>query len=118
MHRWKRNVAMVLVLALPACMRWKQVPIPTPPAPPNVVSDLSRVRLASGQSVDFLTLVVASDSLFGVRNNQARTRMTISHDQVRRVEVRQKDSAKTLALFGLILGGLYFSGGMGLGPNR
>jgi hypothetical protein len=32
--------------------------------------------------------------------------------------VRQKDPLKTLALLGGILAGLYFSGAMGLGPNR
>jgi hypothetical protein len=118
MYRWQRIVAMVLLLGLPGCIRWKQVPIPVPPAPPHVVSDPSRIRLTNGQSVGFLTLVVASDSLFGVRNNFARSRVTISHDQVRRVEVRQKDPVKTLALLGAILGGLYYSGAMGLGPNR
>jgi hypothetical protein len=83
-----------------------------------VVTDLSRVRLTTGQSVDFLTLVVAPDSLFGVRNNLARSRMTISFDQVRRIEVRQKDPAKTLAIFGIIIGTLYFTGAAGVGPNR
>jgi len=118
MHQWKRVALMACLVGAPACTRWKHVPLPTPPAPPNVVSDLSRVRLNTGQSVEFLTLVVATDSLFGVRNNEARTRLTVSFDQVSRVEVRQKDPLKTLALLGGILGALYFSGAMGLGPNR
>jgi hypothetical protein len=118
MHQWKRIVAAALLIGLPGCVRWKQVPVPAPPAPPNVVTDLSRVRLTTGQSVDFLTLVVAPDSLFGVRNNLARSRMTISFDQVRRIEVRQKDPAKTLAIFGIIIGTLYFTGAAGVGPNR
>jgi hypothetical protein len=67
---------------------------------------------------EFLTLVVASDSIFGVRNNVARTRLTISHDQVRRVEVRQKDTPKTLVMLGAIVGALFYSGAMGIGPNR
>jgi hypothetical protein len=83
-----------------------------------VVADLSRVRLANGQTVDFLTLVVATDSVFGVRNNLARTRMTISFDQVRRIEVRQKDPVRTFAVLAGIMGALYYSGAMGLGPNR
>ena len=118
MHRWKWMAVVALLAGSQGCMRWKQVPLPTPPAPPNVVSDLSRVRLTNGQKVDFLTLVVATDSIFGVRNNLARTRLTISHDQVRRIEVRQKDPLKTLAVIAVIMGGVYFSGAMGLGPNR
>lgn len=118
MHGWKALVAVTSLAMMPGCMRWKQVPIPTPPAPPNVVSDKSRVRLTSGQNVEFLTLVVATDSIFGVRNNDARTRLTISFDQVRRVEVRQKDAPRTLALLGAIVFGIYYSGAAGLGPNR
>ena len=118
MHRWKLMVVMALLAATQGCTRWKLVPIPVPPAPPNVVSDLSRVRLNNGQSVNFLTLVVATDSIFGVRNNLARTRLTVSHDQVRRIEVRQKDPLKTLAVIALVAGGLYYSGALGLGPNR
>ena len=117
MHRWKLMAVMALLTATQGCTRWKHVPTPVPPAPPNVVSDRSRVRLTNGQSVDFLTLVVATDSVFGVRNNLARTRLTISHDQVRRIEVRQKDPIKTLAVLALVLGGAYYSGAMGLGPN-
>lgn len=117
MHRWKLMAVMALLAAPQGCTRWRHVPTPVPPAPPNVVSDRSRVRLTNGQSVDFLTLVVASDSVFGVRNNLARTRLTISHDQVRRIEVRQKDPFKTLVVIGLVLGGAYYSGAMGLGPN-
>lgn len=118
MRGWKHLVAMACLVAMQGCMRWKLVPIPTPPAPPNVVSNLSRVRLNSGQPVEFVTLVVATDSIFGVRNNDARTRLTISFDQVRRVEVREKDAPKTLALLGAILFGLWYSGAAGLGPNR
>ena len=118
MHRWKRMTLLVLLAVMPGCVRWKQVPVPVPPAPPNVVSNMTRVRLANGQTASFLTLVVATDSIFGVRNNLARTRMTISLDQVRRIEVREKDPFKTLALMGLIAGGIYYSGAAGLGPNR
>ena len=118
MRRWKSILGLVLVLGLPGCMRWKMVPVPQPPAPPNVVSDMSRVRLNTGQAVGFLTLVVASDSIFGVRNNDSRTRLTISHDQVRRIEVRQKDPLRTFALLGAIAYGMWYSGAMGLGPNR
>ena len=118
MHRWKWMAVMAVLAGAQGCTRWKHVPIPTPPAPPNVVSDLSRVRLTSGQAVDFLTLVVAPDSIFGVRNNLARTRLTISLDQVRRIEVRQKDPLRTLAVIAAIMSGIYWSGAMGLGPNR
>lgn len=118
MRRWKRMAVLVLVVGTQGCVRWKQVPIPTTPAPPNVVADLSRVRLTNGQSVDFVTLVVATDSIFGVRNNLARTRMTVSFDQVRRIEVRQKDPVRTLAVLAVIMGGLFYSGALGLGPNR
>ena len=118
MRRWRQILATVLILVLPGCVRWRLVPVPRPPAPPNVVSDQSRVRLNSGQAVGFLTLVVASDSIFGIRNNDARTRMTISHDQVRRIEVRQKDPVKTLGLLGAIGFGLWYTGMMGVGPNR
>ena len=118
MHRCKLMVVMALLAATQGCTRWKLVPVPVPPAPPNVVSDLSRVRLTNGQSVNFLTLVVATDSIFGVRNNLARTRLTVSHDQVRRIEVRQKDPVKTLTVIALVAGGLYYSGALGLGPNR
>lgn len=109
---------MALLVATQGCTRWKLVPAPVPPAPPHVVSDRTRVRLTNGQSVDFLTLVVATDSIFGVRNNLARTRLTISHDQVRRIEVREKDPVKTLAVIAVVLGSLYWSGALGLGPNR
>ena len=118
MHRWKLVTVMALLAATQGCTRWKHVPVPVPPAPPNVVSDLSRVRLTNGQSVGFLTLVVATDSIFGVRNNLARTRLTISHDQVRRIEVRQKDPFKTLAVIAIVMAGAYYSGGLGVGPNR
>lgn len=117
MRRWKRVALVALLVGLPGCMRWKQVPVPTPPAPPNVVANLSRVRLISGQSVEFLTLVVATDSLFGVRNNLARTRMTISFDQVRRIEVRQKDPVRTLAVIAALAAVLYYTGATGYGPR-
>jgi hypothetical protein len=104
----------VVVLLLPACVTWKQVPIPEPPAPPNVLTDLSRVRLNNGQSAEFLTLVVATDSLLGVRNNLARTRMSISFDQVRAIEVRKKDAFKTLALLTAITLGVLYSGAAGV----
>lgn len=118
MRRWNRLAVLALAVGTQGCMRWKQVPIPTPPAPPNVVADLSRVRLTNGQTVSFVTLVVATDSVFGVRNNLARTRMTISFDQVRRIEVRQKDPVKTFAVLAALAAGLYYSGALGLGPNR
>jgi hypothetical protein len=118
MRGWKGLVAVACLVAMPGCLRWKLVPIPTPPAPPNVVSNLSRVRLNSGQDVEFVTLVVATDSIFGIRNNDARTRLTISFDQVRRVETREKDPLKTLGFMGALLFGLWYSGAAGLGPNR
>ena len=118
MHRWKRVALVISLVGLPGCMRWKEVPAPKPLTPPNVIANRSRVRLTTGQSVEFLTLVVAPDSLFGVRNNLARTRLTVSLDQVRRIEVRHKDPVRTLAGFGVILFGLYYSGAAGLGPNR
>jgi hypothetical protein len=118
MHRRTRFALVALLLGQSTCVRWTHVPVPTPPAPPNVISNPSRVHLNNGQSVEFLTLVVATDSLFGVRNNESRLRMTVSLDQVKRIEVRQKDAVKTLGLIGLVLGGLYYSGAAGLGPNR
>jgi hypothetical protein len=108
---------MAWVALLPACVTWKEVPIPQPPAPPNVVTDLSRVRLHSGQFAEFLTLVVATDSLFGVRNNMARTRMSVSFDQVQRIEVRKKDGFRTLALIAAIGVGAFYSGAMGVKPK-
>jgi hypothetical protein len=118
MHRRTRFALLALVLGQSACVRWTQVPVPTPPAPPNVISNISRVHLNTGGSVEFLTLVIATDSLFGVRNNDSRLRMTVSLDQVKRIEVRQKDAVRTLGVLGLILGGVYYSGAAGLGPNR
>ena len=118
MHRWKRMAVIAMLIGMPGCVRWRQVPRLTPEEPPNVVSNLSRVRLTTGQSVNFLTLVVDRDSVFGVRNNLARTRLSISFDQVQRIEVREKDTMKTLALFGVIVAGIYWSGAAGLGPNR
>ena len=107
-----------LLVAQSACVKWVGVAVPVPPAPPNVISNQSRVHLTSGQRVEFLTLVVATDSLFGVRNNDSRLRMTVSLDQVQRIEVRQNDATRTLGLLGLLLGGLYYSGAAGVGPNR
>jgi hypothetical protein len=118
MHPLKRMAVMAMLIGMPGCMRWRHVPVPTPPAPPNVISNLSRVRLKTGQSVDFLTLVVATDSLFGVRNNLGRTRLSISFDQVQRIEVREKDATRTLALLAIIGGAIYWSGAAGVGPNR
>lgn len=118
MHRWQRVALVVLLAGQSACVKWVGVAVPTPPAPPNVISNPSRVHVSSGQSVEFLTLVVATDSLFGVRNNDSRTRLTVSLDQVRRIEVRQKDSFRTLGLLALIGGALYWSGALGVGPNR
>jgi hypothetical protein len=114
MQRWQRIAVMAFLVGVSGCYKWTQVPVPTPPAPPNVVANRSRVRVTSGQSVEFLTLVVATDSIFGVRNNLSRTRMTISLDQVRRIEVRHKDPVKTMGLIAVILGGLYFSGALGI----
>jgi hypothetical protein len=109
-----RLLLVVSVALLPACVTWKRVPIPEPPAPPNVLTDVSRVRLNNGQSTEFLTLVVATDSLLGVRNNLARTRMSVSFDQVRSIEVRKKDALKTLALLGAITVGVLYSGMAGV----
>lgn len=117
MHRFKWMSVMLVLMCLPGCVRWKQVPVPTPPAPPNVVSNMSRIRLTSGQSVEFLTLVVATDSLFGIRNNLGRTRMSISFDQVQRIEVRQKDPVRTLGLLALIAAGIFYSGIAGIEPR-
>ena len=117
MHRWKRLALAAFLVGPAGCVRWTQVPVPAPPAPPNVVANLSRVRLNTGQSVQFLTLVVATDSLFGIRNNLARTRMTISFDQVNRIEVRQKDPVRTLAVIAAIMAGIFFSGAAGIGPR-
>jgi hypothetical protein len=117
MHRWKRIVILGVLLFMPGCVRWHQVAVPTPPAPPNVVANLSRVRLGTGQSVEFVTLVVATDSLFGVRNNLARTRMAISFDQVRRIEVRQKDPLRTLFVIGAIAGIVFYTGIAGIQPR-
>jgi hypothetical protein len=108
---------MLVLMWLPGCVRWKQVPVPTPPAPPNVVSNMSRIRLTNGQSVEFLTLVVATDSLFGIRNNLARTRMSISFDQVQRIEVRQKDPVRTLGIIALVAAGIFYSGMAGIEPR-
>jgi hypothetical protein len=116
MHRWMRIALMAILVGLPGCVRWKQVPVPTPPAPASLVPSLSRIRLNSGQSVEFLTLVVATDSIFGIRNNMARTRMTVSFDQVNRIEVRQKDPVRTLAVIAVVMVGLYFSGATGFEP--
>lgn len=118
MQRWKRMTMLALLVGTPGCVRWKQVPVPTPPAPPNIISNMSRVRLKSGPTVDFLTLVVATDSIFGVRNNLARTRLTVSFDQVNRIEVREKDPIRTFALLAGVGFGLWYSGALGLGPNR
>jgi hypothetical protein len=114
MHRWKRLAVLSALVALPGCVRWRQVPVPTPPAPPNVVANLSRVRLGTGQAVEFVTLVVAPDSLFGVRNNLGRTRMAISHDQVRRIEVRQKDPLRTLGILAVLAGVVLYTGMAGV----
>jgi hypothetical protein len=78
---------------------------------------MSRIRLTNGQSVDFLTLVVATDSLFGVRNNLARTRMTVSFDQVQRIEVRQKDPVRTLGVIAVVALGIFYSGIAGISPR-
>jgi hypothetical protein len=118
MQRWKLMTVMALLVGMPGCVRWKQVPVPIPPAPPNIISNMSRVRLNNGQSVGFLTLVVATDSIFGIRSNLARTRLTVSFDQVSRIEVREKDPIRTFALLGVIGFGLWYSGGLGVGPNR
>ena len=118
MYRWQRVALGVLLVGQSACVKWVSVAVPVPPAPPNVISNQSRVHLTSGQRVEFLTLVVATVSLFGIRNNDARLRMTVSLDQVKRIEVRQKDATRTLGLLGLLMGGLYYSGAAGVGPNR
>lgn len=118
MHRWKRMAVFAMLIGTPGCMRWRHVPLPTPEEPPNVVSNLTRVRLKTGQSVNFLTLVVDRDSIFGIRNNLARTRMSISFDQVNRIEVREKDAFKTLGLLAVVAGAIYWSGAAGVGPNR
>jgi hypothetical protein len=111
-------MAVLLVLVvLPGCVRWKPIAVPTPPAPPNVISNMSRIRLTNGESVEFLTLVVATDSLFGVRNNLPRTRMTVSFDQVQRIEVREKDAVRTLGLIGVIALGIFYSGMAGIQPR-
>ena len=117
MRRLRRIALIAFLVGSPGCVRWRQVPVPVSPAPPSVVPSVSRIRLNTGQSVEFLTLVVATDSIFGIRNNLARTRMTVSFDQVNRIEVRQKDPVRTLALLAAIMAGLFFSGATGLEPR-
>jgi hypothetical protein len=114
---WNRITVLALVVVLPACVRWKPVAIPVAPAPPNVVADRSRIRLTTGQRVEFLTLVVATDSIFGIRNNLARTRLTVSFDQVSRIEVRQKDPVRTMAVIGAIGLVMFYTGALGFGPR-
>lgn len=110
--RWLKPL--ILLSLLTGCVRWHLVPVPTPPAPPNVVADRSRIVLKTGDRVEFLTLVVATDSIFGVRNNLGRNRMTVSFDQVSRIEVRKKDPVRTLGIIGtLLVVGLY-SGALGI----
>lgn len=116
--RWLRGAAVVgLAAILSGCVTWRQIPVPTPPAPPNVVTDVSRVRLRNGQSAEFLTLVVATDSLFGIRNNLARTRMAVSYDQVRRIEVRKKDPIRTLGVITLVVVAAAWTGVTGFTPR-
>jgi len=115
--RWRRRVLPALVALLTGCVTWREIPIPTPPAPPNVLTDVSRVRLTTGEAPEFLTLVVATDSLFGVRKNLARTRMSIALEQVRRIEVRKKDGPKTLGLLTLIAVGAFYTGVTGARPR-
>ena len=98
MHRWQRVAMVVLLAGQSACVKWVGVAVPVPPAPPNVISNPSRVQVNSGQNVEFLTLVVATDSLFGVRNNDARTRLTVSLDQVKRIEVPEADYMQLASL--------------------
>lgn len=111
---WLRLAALVLLLSASGCIRWQSVPIPTPPAPPNVIADRSRIVLKSGDRVEFLTLVVATDSIFGVRNNLGRNRITVSFDQVNRIEVRKKDALRTLGLIGSIVAVGIYSGALGI----
>lgn len=115
--RWRRRIAPALLVLSTGCITWREIPVPTPPAPPNVLTDVSRVRLNNGESPEFLTLVVATDSLFGVRNNLARTRMSVSFDQVRRIEVRKKDGPKTFGLLTLIAIGAFYTGVTGIKPR-
>ncbi len=106
-----------LLLALPGCLSWKQVHIPAPPAPPMVISRLSKVTLTTRASVEFVTLVVAPDSVFGIRSNFSRTRMTISRDQIARVEERRKDAPRTLALIAVMVAAGFWSGITGFSPK-
>ena len=117
MHWRQRVLAIVMAVTLPGCVTWREIPVPTPPAPPNIVTDLSRVRLNTGQDAEFLTLVVATDSLFGIRNNLARTRMSVSFEQVRRIEVRKKDPLRTLGVITLVLVVATYSGITGFKPK-
>jgi hypothetical protein len=114
---WRSLLLASLVVGNTSCVVWREVPLPQPPAPPNVVTDVSRVRLQNGQSAEFLTLVVATDSLFGIRNNLARTRMSVSFEQVRRVEVRKKDPIRTLGVLALVAVGAAYSGITGFKPK-
>jgi hypothetical protein len=100
--RWSWSATVLLLAFGAGCVTWREIPVPEPPAPPNVVTDLSRVRLRNGQSAEFLTMVVATDSIFGVRNNLGRNRVSVSFDQVERIEVRKKDAVRTLGLFAVI----------------
>ena len=115
--RWRRRFLPALVVLSTGCITWREIPVPTPPAPPNVLTDVSRVRLTNGESPEFLTLVVATDSLFGVRNNLARTRMSIGFEQVRRIEVRKKDGPKTLGLLTVLAVGAFYTGLTGFKPK-
>jgi hypothetical protein len=115
--KWRRLMWAVWVATVPGCVTWREIPLPEPPAPPYVENNVTRVRLTTGQSAEFLTLVVATDSLFGIRNNLARTRMSVSFDQVQRVEVRKKDPLRTLGVITLVLVGAAYSGVTGLKPK-
>lgn len=113
MGRRLRSLFVLCVVALPGCVMWHQVPIPEPPAEPRIVANLTRVRLNSGQSPEFLTLVVATDSLVGIRNNEGRTRMSISLEQVTRIEERKKDAFRTVSLLAVLTFGVLFTGAAG-----
>lgn len=113
MRRRLRSLLVLSVVALPGCVTWHQIPIPEGPAEPRVVANLTRVRLNSGQSPEFLTLVVATDSLVGIRNNEGRTRMAVSLEQVLRIEERKKNAVRTFGLLGALAFGILYTGAAG-----
>jgi hypothetical protein len=95
--------AFVLLLASGACTTWVRTQVPAPPAPPRTLRGAARITLVDRSTVTLVHVVIATDSLFGVSNDEAAIHHAFPLTGITRIEEQRKAGLLTLLLLGGIL---------------